>query len=173
MQTQIDAAKDDTRELGERIAVLEEELREVDGRFDELMLWVPNIPDESVPVGPDDSYNIAYEPQGAPLPVFDFEPKPHWDLGPELDIIDFEQGVTLSGSRFYVLRGAGARLQRALIQFMLNSPYRPCMATPRSIRRSWCGRRCMSARGSCQSLPTTSIATRKRISCGWARPKSP
>ena len=71
-------------------------------------------------MAPDDSHNIVYEPQGAPLPEFDFEPKAHWDLGPELDIIDFERGVKLSGSRFYILKGEGAHLQRALIQFMLD-----------------------------------------------------
>jgi seryl-tRNA synthetase len=84
------------------------------------MLWVPNIPHQSVPDGPDDSHNINHPPQGVPRPEFDFEPKAHWDLGPALGIIDFERGVRLSGSRFYVLKGVGARLQRALIQFMLN-----------------------------------------------------
>lgn len=113
-------AKDETREIGDQIGVLDEELRTVEERLQELMLWVPNIPHESVPDGPDDSYNIAYPPQGAPEPTFDFTPKPHWDLGPELGIIDFERGVKLSGSRFYVLVGWGARLQRALIQFMLD-----------------------------------------------------
>ena len=120
MQANADQTKDQTREIGERIAALDEELREVEAALQEHMLWVPNIPHESVPYGEDDSQNINHEPQGAPLPQFDFEPKAHWDLGPELGIIDFERGVRLSGSRFYVLKGVGARLQRALIQFMLN-----------------------------------------------------
>ena len=120
LQFNADEAKDETRRLGDRIAELEEELRAVEADIDEKMLWVPNLPHESVPNGPDDSHNIAYEPQGAPLPVFDFEPLAHWDLGPRLGMIDFERGVKLSGSRFYVLRGAGARLQRAVIQFMLD-----------------------------------------------------
>lgn len=120
LQYNADSAKDETRELGERIAALDEELREVDGRLQELMLWVPNLPHHSVPVGKDDSENRIYEPKGAPEPQFDFQPKPHWELGPALGIIDFERGVKLSGSRFYVLRGWGARLQRAIIQFMLN-----------------------------------------------------
>ena len=120
LQFNADEAKDETRRLGDRIAELEEELRAVETDIDEKMLWVPNLPHESVPNGPDDSHNIAYEPQGAPLPVFDFEPLAHWDLGPRLGMIDFERGVKLSGSRFYVLRGAGARLQRAVIQFMLD-----------------------------------------------------
>ena len=120
LETRIEAAKDETRLLGERIAALEEELRTVETVVDEKMLWVPNLPHESVPDGPDDSHNIAYPPQGAPLPAFDFTPKAHWDIGPALGIIDFDRGVKLSGSRFYVLRGMGARLQRAVIQFMLD-----------------------------------------------------
>jgi seryl-tRNA synthetase len=84
------------------------------------MLWVPNLPHESVPIGKDDSFNVVHEARGAAPPVFDFQPKAHWDLGPELGIIDFERGVKLSGSRFYILQGWGARLQRAIIQFMLD-----------------------------------------------------
>ncbi len=120
MQFNVDEAKDTTREIGDRISVLDEELREVEARLNENMLWVPNLAHPSVPVGPDEEANIFHEPTGAPKPEFSFEPKAHWDLGPELDIIDFERGVKLSGSRFYVLKGQGARLQRALIQFMLN-----------------------------------------------------
>jgi len=120
LQARVDSAKDDTRLLGERITALEEELRAVEAVVDDKMLWVPNLPHESVPDGPDDSANIAYAPQGAPLPAFDFAPRAHWDLGPALGIIDFDRGVKLSGSRFYVLRGPGARLQRAVIQFMLD-----------------------------------------------------
>ncbi len=120
LQANVDGAKDETREIGKQITALDEELRQVETELYESMLWVPNIPHQSVPVGPDDSYNVVYEPQGAPLPEFDFEPKAHWDLGPAKDIIDFERGVKLSGSRFYLLKGQGARLQRALIQFMLD-----------------------------------------------------
>lgn len=121
LQFNVDGAKDETRELGERITALDEELREVESRLRELQLWVPNLPHESVPDGPDDSHNIAYPPQGAPIPEFDFEPQAHWDLGPALGIIDFDRGVKLSGSRFYILSGDGARLERALIQFMLDT----------------------------------------------------
>ena len=119
LQFNVDTAKEETRQLGERISTLEEELRVVEATLEERMLWVPNLPHASVPNGPDDSHNIAYPPQGA-LPAFDFEPKAHWDLGPALGIIDFDRGTRLSGSRFYVLRGQGARLQRAVIQFMLD-----------------------------------------------------
>jgi seryl-tRNA synthetase len=120
LQFNADEAKDQMRDIGEAISRLDEELRQVELRRDELMLWVPNLPHESVPIGPDDSHNVIHEPRGAPEPQFDFEPKPHWELGPKLGIIDFERGVKLSGSRFYILLGWGARLQRALIQFMLD-----------------------------------------------------
>jgi len=120
IQANVDVAKDETRAIGKQITALDEELRQVEADLQEKMLWVPNIPHESVPDGPDDSYNIVCEPQGAPLPEFDFEPKAHWDLGPELGILDFERGVKLSGSRFYIMTGEGAHLQRALIQFMLD-----------------------------------------------------
>lgn len=115
-----DSAKGEATMLGDQIGRLEEDLRQVDARFRELLLWVPNIPHASTPVGMDESANVHHAPQGAPLPQFDFEPRPHWELGLQLGIIDFERGVKLSGSRFYVLNGWGARLQRALIQFMLD-----------------------------------------------------
>jgi seryl-tRNA synthetase len=84
-----------------------------------LMSEIPNIPDPDVPDGDDESQNVVIKTVGDP-PQFDFEPQPHWDLGPSLGIIDFEQGVKVTGSRFYVLSGAGARLQRALIAWMLD-----------------------------------------------------
>ena len=127
LQAQVVAQKDAAEEaknrprlIGERISVLDEELREVEAKYREAMLWIPNMPHESTPFGQGDEDNINHEPQGAPLPQFEFAPQPHWDLGPALGIVDFERGVKLSGSRFYVLQGAGARLQRAVIQFMLN-----------------------------------------------------
>ena len=114
-QTKIDQMK----KLSARLEKLEAELREVEAALNEEMLWIPNLPAEDVPVGPDESHNVVVRQEGD-LPEFDFEPLPHWDLGPMLDIIDFERGVKLSGSRFYVLKGAGARLQRALITWMLD-----------------------------------------------------
>jgi seryl-tRNA synthetase len=120
MRVAAEEAKAKPREIGERIAELDAELHEVEETLRKNMLQVPNIPHESTPVGPDESYNVVHEPQGAPIPQFDFEPKPHWELGPALGILDFERGVKLSGSRFYLLKGAGARLQHAVIQFMLD-----------------------------------------------------
>jgi seryl-tRNA synthetase len=120
MQFNVDSAKEESGQLGERIAALDEELRTIEQEQERLMLWVPNLPHAAVPDGPDDSHNVAHPPKGVPRPEFDFEPKPHWELGPALGILDFERGVKLSGSRFYLLRGQGARLQRAVIQFMLD-----------------------------------------------------
>ena len=107
------------RQVGDRIAALEAELRQVEADLDAGLLAVPNVPHASVPYGPDETHNVVVGQWGE-MRTFDFEPVPHWDLGPELGIIDFERGVKLSGSRFYVLRGAGARLQRALIAWMLD-----------------------------------------------------
>lgn len=107
------------REVNERITVLEQSLSETEARLESLLQSVPNIPRHDVPLGADESENVVLRQHGA-LPELDFEPLPHWDLGPALDIIDFERGARMSGSRFYVLRGLGARLQRALIQWMLD-----------------------------------------------------
>jgi seryl-tRNA synthetase len=107
------------RAVGERIDALDQNLRDVEGRLGDLMLEIPNLPDADVPLGADESENVVIKTVGE-VPKFDFEPQPHWDLGPALGIIDFEQGVKITGSRFYVLNGAGARLQRALIAWMLD-----------------------------------------------------
>jgi len=113
-QEKIDAM----RVLGEKIDAVDSELNKVEADLQALLAEIPNIPDPEVPVGVDDSDNIVLRTVGE-KPTFDFEPKPHWDLGPELGIIDFERGTKLAGSRFYVLSGQGALLQRALIFWML------------------------------------------------------
>ncbi len=110
---------DSTSGLNERIKQLEADLRENEEALKRAMYEVPNLPDPSVPVGADESENVVLRAEGKPR-EFGFEPLPHWDLGPQLGILDFERGVKLSGSRFYVLKGAGAKLQRALIQWMLD-----------------------------------------------------
>ena len=107
------------RGVGERIAAAETEASEAESAFDRLMLWIPNLPHPDVPVGADESANVVVRSEGE-LPSYDFAPLPHWDLGPRLGIIDFERGVKISGTRFYVLRGMGARLQRAIITWMLD-----------------------------------------------------
>jgi seryl-tRNA synthetase len=120
MRFNADEARDEVRQLGDRVTALDDELRQVEQSLREKMLLTPNLPHASVPDGPNDSANIAGEPRGAAEPTFGFTPRPHWELGPALGIIDFERGVKLSGSRFYLLMDDGARLQRALIQFMLD-----------------------------------------------------
>jgi seryl-tRNA synthetase len=110
---------EEMRAVGDRIKALETDLKTVESDLYEAMLLVPNLPGPGVPVGPDESYNIVVRQEGEPRD-FGFEPLPHWDLGPMLDIVDFERGVKLSGTRFYVLKGLGARLQRALITWMLD-----------------------------------------------------
>jgi len=107
------------REMGEKAAELQRKTREAKDALDGLLLELPNIPHESVPVGADADDNVVVRTWGEPR-KFDFEPLPHWDIGEKLDIIDFARGVKLSGSRFYLLKGLGARLQRALIAFMLD-----------------------------------------------------
>ena len=107
------------RRLRTQVKAHEKELRSLDGQLTGLLLQVPNIPQSSVPVGKDENDNVVVRSWGK-LPEFDFTPAPHWELGENLGIIDFERGVKLSGSRFYILKGLGARLQRALIAFMLD-----------------------------------------------------
>ncbi len=108
------------RDLRSVIRSLEDEVQELDAQMQGLLLQVPNMPLANVPIGKgDDDDTFArqwHEPK-----TFDFTPLPHWELGEKLGIIDFERGVKLSGTRFYVLKGLGARLQRALIQFFLNT----------------------------------------------------
>ncbi len=107
------------RAVGDKISELDNELRNVDEELTATMSTLPNIPSEKTPYGVDESENVVLKTIGE-IPEYDFEPKAHWDLGPALGIIDFERGVKITGSRFYVLSGAGARLQRALIAYMLD-----------------------------------------------------
>jgi seryl-tRNA synthetase len=107
------------RVVGDKIAELDKQVAEVESELNYLMSMLPNIPDARTPYGKDDSENVVIKTVGEPR-QFDFTPLPHWDLGSALGIIDFERGTKLTGSRFYVLQKAGARLQRALIAWMLD-----------------------------------------------------
>jgi seryl-tRNA synthetase len=107
------------RAMASEVTASEAAADEAEGVFRAQMLEIPNLPHPDVPVGPDESANTVVRVVGEP-PAFDFVPVPHWDLGPALGILDFERGVKIAGSRFYVLLGAGARLQRALIAWMLD-----------------------------------------------------
>lgn len=107
------------RAVGEKIAALDEQLRQVETDLNNALAIIPNLPDARTPYGKDENDNLVIKTVGE-LRQFNFEPLPHWELGPRLGIINFEQGVKITGSRFYVLSGAGARLQRALIAWMLD-----------------------------------------------------
>jgi seryl-tRNA synthetase len=119
MKEKDQALIEEMREVGTRIKELDVELSQVEVDLNDLLLLVPNMPDPSVPVGKDESENVLVRTVGEPR-QFDFEPLPHWDLGPALGIIDFDRGVKISGTRFYVLMGLGARLQRAMISWMID-----------------------------------------------------
>ncbi len=108
-----------SREISDRIKALDDQARSSEARIQAILLELPNLPDERVPRGESDRDNVALRAYGEPR-AFDFDPKAHWDLGPALGILSFDWGVKLAGSRFYVLQGLGARLQRALIQWMLD-----------------------------------------------------
>jgi len=107
------------RAIGEEIAALDEQLKGLDGQFRELLAGIPNVPHPSVPVGRDAAANVEVRRAGEPR-SFDFEPKAHWDLGPELGILDLERAAKITGARFALYWGLGARLERALINFMLD-----------------------------------------------------
>ena len=108
------------KELSNEIKVDDEKVRDIDEKLRDFMLKIPNIPNENVPVGADDSENVEIRKYSTPR-KFDFEPKAHWDIGTDLDILDFERGTKIAGTRFTVYKGLGARLERAVIQFFLNT----------------------------------------------------
>jgi len=107
------------KEVNDRIKELEVEAKIVEEQFRTLSLSIPNIPDEAAPSGSTEEENVVIEERGT-KPKFAFQPKPHWEIGESLEGIDFERGVKISGTRFYILKGQFARLQRALITFMLD-----------------------------------------------------
>ncbi len=107
------------KELSSKIAELDEEVKIVQNELSDLLLSIPNTPSAESPIGDDDSDNVEIRKWGEPR-VFDFQHKAHWDLGTDLDILDFDRAAKLSGARFTVYKGLGARLERAIINFMLN-----------------------------------------------------
>jgi seryl-tRNA synthetase len=107
------------REVGERIKEMDDAIRQMEKTISDILLSIPNIPHESVPYGKDESENVEVRRWREPT-TFDFEPKAHWDIGVNLGILDFERAAKISGARFTVLRGAGARLSRALVAFMID-----------------------------------------------------
>ncbi|AQX52992.1 serine--tRNA ligase [Bacillus sp. VT 712] len=107
------------RQVGDKIKELDERLRTVETELEQLLLSIPNIPHESVPVGETEDENVEIRKWGE-VRQFNFEPKPHWDLGTDLNILDFERAAKVTGSRFVFYKGLGARLERALINFMMD-----------------------------------------------------
>lgn len=114
-----DAVQEEVRELGDEIKALEEKERELDEKQRSLLLHIPNIPDETTPIGLSEDDNVEVYKWGEPR-KFDFEYKAHWDLCEEKGLVDFERGVKLSQSRFILYRGKGAKLERAIINFFLD-----------------------------------------------------
>ena len=108
------------KELSNTIKLDDEKVREIDEQLKDFMLKIPNIPNASCPIGNDDSENVELRRWGTPR-EFDFEFKPHWDLGTDLDIFDFERGTKIAGTRFTVYKGLGSRLERSVIQYFLNT----------------------------------------------------
>ena len=108
------------KELSNEIKTDDEKVRDIDAQLRDFMLRIPNIPCDDCPVGVDDSDNLEMRKNGTPR-EFTFEPKAHWDIGTSLDILDFERGTKIAGTRFTVYKGLGARLERAVIQYFLNT----------------------------------------------------
>ena len=107
------------RAVGDKIAALDERLRDIEQQLKDILMMIPNVPHFTVPVGADENDNPEIRRWGVPK-EFSFEPKAHWDVGEGLNILDFERGGKVSGARFTFCRGLGARLERALYNFMLN-----------------------------------------------------
>ena len=156
------------REMGERITALDEQVKGMDEEFRQMMAGIPNMPHESVPTGQARSDNVEVG-NGDVIPRFAFEPKAHWDLGPELGILDFERAAKITGARFAVYWGLGAKLERALINFMLDVHTRehgytevlpPFMINSASLLRH---------RATCRSSRTICSSWRAPIT-GWRRP---
>lgn len=108
------------KELSNEIKLSDEKIKDLENEIEQKLLYIPNIPHDSVPDGVDDSDNVEIRKFGKPR-EFDFEPKPHWDLGVDLDILDFERASKISGARFSIFKGLGARLERAIYTFMLDT----------------------------------------------------
>ncbi len=112
------------REVGDRITALDKEVTGVEAELNAFTAALPNIPDERTPIGASEDENVVLRTVGQ-LPEFDFEPKPHWDLGPALGVIDFERGTKITGSRFYVLSGPGRAPATCIDRIHARSPYPP------------------------------------------------
>mgnify|MGYP001580001355 FL=1 len=118
-EEEAEGKRDEMKGISYEIKELDEKIKRCEDAIAEILLLIPNLPDASVPVGPDETGNVEVKKWGEP-PKFSFEPKAHWDIGEALDIIDFERAGKITGARFALYKGAGALLERSLINFMLN-----------------------------------------------------
>src|SRR5699024_3012011 len=107
------------REVGSQIKALDQEVADLDEKVEHILVRLPNIPADNVPVGPNEDYNQELRKWSTPR-KFDFEPKAHWEIGENLGILDFERGAKVAGTRFVYYKGLGAKLERALYNFMLD-----------------------------------------------------
>jgi len=113
------AQMQEVRDASARIKEIDQEVQDLEQKINQALLLIPNIPHQSVPVGPDEGANVVVRVEGEP-PEFDFQPRNHWEIGEDLDILDFVRGVKIAGTRFTVLKGKGAQLERAITNFMLD-----------------------------------------------------
>ena len=143
------------------IAALDEKLVTIEADFERLMLLLPNLPASNVPTGKSDAENTVSREHGERR-SFDFAPKPHWEIGEGLGILDFERGVKISGTRFYVLKGAGARLQRALIAWMIDVHVE--QGYTEIYPPTWSSEACLFGTAQLPSLATTCTATPRKTS---------
>ena len=111
------------KELSNEIKADDEKVRDIDAKLRDFMLRIPNIPNDDCPIGKDDSFNREMRKNGTPR-EFKFEPKAHWDIGTDLDILDFERGTKVAGTRFTFYKGLGARLERSVIQYFFEHSYK-------------------------------------------------
>ena len=159
---------DEMRQVGDRIKLLEADHRQLEEQVNSILLELPNLPADDVPQGLSEEDNVLIRTWGE-VQSFDFTPLPHWDLGEALGIIDFQKGTRMAGSRFFIMRGMGAKLERALISWMLdlhtNEHSYEEVYLPAMVKRE-----IMEGSGTFPSSATTSTMTPKMIS-GWCPPQ--
>ena len=148
------------KKLSDNISALDEQVKAVQTELRELLLGIPNTPNPESPVGKDDSDNVEIRKWGEPR-TFDFEHRAHWDIGTDLNILDFDRAAKLSGARFTVYKGLGARLERSLINFMLNL-HTEKQGYGEILPPFMVGRAAMTGTGSCRSSKMTCFIFRTK-----------
>ena len=113
------AIMEEMRSVGEKISNLDSQIAELDSQIEDFLMRIPNLPSDTTPIGKDETENVEQRRNGTPR-TFDFEAKAHWDIGTDLGILDFESAAKISGARFTVYKGLGARLERSIINFYMD-----------------------------------------------------